>query len=105
VRDEELPELDTLVREACPYEVKGGSENKQGKANVLLQVGGWMGRVLIAGCSLQGCYVGMPLRGRLSPVPAAAPAPCPSCSYPEAYISLARTGSASLTATRMHASR
>ena len=43
VRDEELPELDTLVREACPYEVKGGSENKQGKANVLLQVslGGW----------------------------------------------------------------
>lgn len=49
MRDEELPELDTLVREACPYEVKGGSENKQGKANVLLQVGGWMGRVLIAG--------------------------------------------------------
>ncbi len=29
------------VREACQYEVKGGAENKQGKANVLLQVGGW----------------------------------------------------------------
>lgn len=28
------------VREACQYEVKGGAENKQGKANVLLQVGG-----------------------------------------------------------------
>lgn len=27
------------VREACQYEVKGGAENKQGKANVLLQVG------------------------------------------------------------------
>ncbi|PRW32956.1 activating signal cointegrator 1 complex subunit 3 isoform B [Chlorella sorokiniana] len=37
VREEELPELDTLVREACQYEVKGGAENKQGKANVLLQ--------------------------------------------------------------------
>lgn len=39
LREEELPELDTLTRESCPYEVKGGSENKQGKANVLLQVG------------------------------------------------------------------
>lgn len=38
VRDEELPELDTLQREACPYPAKGGSENKHGKANVLLQV-------------------------------------------------------------------
>ncbi len=39
VRDEELPELDTLQREACPYPVKGGAENKHGKANTLLQVG------------------------------------------------------------------
>ena len=64
VRDEELPELDTLVREACPYEVKGGSENKQGKANVLLQVG----------------VSGGPLPGRFPQVPAPAPAPSPSCS-------------------------
>lgn len=41
VRDEELPELDTLVRDACPYDVKGGgADSKQGKANVLLQVCG-----------------------------------------------------------------
>ena len=47
VREEELPELDTLARESCPYEVKGGCETKQGKANVLLQVrvvGGLCGR-------------------------------------------------------------
>ena len=44
VRDEELPELDTLVREVCPYEVKGGGDNKRGKANVLLQVGGRVGQ-------------------------------------------------------------
>ncbi|KAL4422681.1 hypothetical protein ABPG75_008878 [Micractinium tetrahymenae] len=37
VREEELPELDTLAREACPFDIKGGSENKQGKANILLQ--------------------------------------------------------------------
>ena len=36
------------VREACQYEVKGGAENKQGKANVLLQVGGR----LAASCAL-----------------------------------------------------
>ena len=45
VREEELPELDTLDRESCPYEVKGGCETKQGKANVLLQARfGWCGR-------------------------------------------------------------
>jgi replicative superfamily II helicase len=45
VREEELPELDSLVRDACPYDVKGGgAESKQGKANVLLQV-----RVCVAG--------------------------------------------------------
>ncbi|GAB4820015.1 hypothetical protein N2152v2_007061 [Parachlorella kessleri] len=37
VRDEELPELDTLQREACYYPANGGSENKHGKANILLQ--------------------------------------------------------------------
>ena len=37
VRDEELPELDELVRSACAYEVRGGPENKHGKVNVLLQ--------------------------------------------------------------------
>lgn len=38
VRDEELPELDNLAREACPFDIKGGSENKHGKINILLQV-------------------------------------------------------------------
>lgn len=39
VRDDELPELDTLARHACPCgDVKGGSENKHGKVNILLQV-------------------------------------------------------------------
>ena len=38
VREEELPELDNLVRSACPFEAKGGPENKHGKINILLQV-------------------------------------------------------------------
>lgn len=38
VREEELPELDNLVRSACPFDVKGGAENKHGKINILLQV-------------------------------------------------------------------
>jgi activating signal cointegrator complex subunit 3 len=38
VRDEELAELDTLAREACPFDVRGGPENKHGKVNILLQV-------------------------------------------------------------------
>lgn len=38
VREEELPELDNLVRSVCPFEVKGGPENKHGKINILLQV-------------------------------------------------------------------
>ncbi len=37
VRDEELIELDGLARSACPYDPRGGSENKHGKANILLQ--------------------------------------------------------------------
>lgn len=36
VRDEELLELDALAR-ACPFDPRGGSENKHGKANILLQ--------------------------------------------------------------------
>jgi hypothetical protein len=36
---EELPELEKLSREACPHDVKGGIENKHGKANILMQVG------------------------------------------------------------------
>ena len=38
IREEELPELDELQRNACPYDVKGGVENSQGKVSILLQV-------------------------------------------------------------------
>jgi hypothetical protein len=38
-REEELPELETLVRAgASPIKAQGGVESKQGKANVLIQV-------------------------------------------------------------------
>lgn len=38
-REEELPELETLVRAgASPVKAQGGVESKQGKANVLIQV-------------------------------------------------------------------
>lgn len=37
--EEELPELETLVRSgAAPFKAQGGVESKQGKANVLIQV-------------------------------------------------------------------
>lgn len=36
VRDDELPELDQLSR-GCDYQIKGGTETKHGKTNVLLQ--------------------------------------------------------------------
>jgi activating signal cointegrator complex subunit 3 len=36
VREDELPELDTLAR-GCDYEVRGGPETKHGKASILLQ--------------------------------------------------------------------
>lgn len=37
-REEELPELEQLIRaNQCPHAPKGGVENKQGKANVLIQ--------------------------------------------------------------------
>ena len=39
IREEELPELDSLAKDACPYDVKGGPENKHGKVAILLQVG------------------------------------------------------------------
>ena len=38
IREEELPELDTLAKDVCPYNVKGGPENKHGKVSILLQV-------------------------------------------------------------------
>ena len=37
VREEELPELDALARDACHFDIKGGPENKHGKVNILLQ--------------------------------------------------------------------
>jgi hypothetical protein len=38
VRDEELEELDFLLREACYLQpVQGGSENSYGKVNIMLQ--------------------------------------------------------------------
>ncbi|KAK9868384.1 hypothetical protein WJX84_004044 [Apatococcus fuscideae] len=37
MRDDELLELDTLARQACPCDVRGGAENKHGKVNILLQ--------------------------------------------------------------------
>ncbi|KAL5544599.1 hypothetical protein UlMin_008383 [Ulmus minor] len=38
VRDEEQNELETLVRKACPLEVKGGPSNKHGKISILIQL-------------------------------------------------------------------
>ncbi|CAK0786311.1 hypothetical protein CVIRNUC_009524 [Coccomyxa viridis] len=37
VREEELPELDQLCLHQCPFDVRGGPENKHGKVNILLQ--------------------------------------------------------------------
>lgn len=38
-REEELPELEQLRRQgAVPHDPQGGMENKQGKANMLIQV-------------------------------------------------------------------
>lgn len=37
IREEELPELDALARDACHFDIKGGPENKHGKVNILLQ--------------------------------------------------------------------
>lgn len=38
VREEEQQELAQLVRSHCPFEVKGGPEDKYGKINILIQV-------------------------------------------------------------------
>lgn len=38
VREEEMPEVEKLLRNSCPYDVKGGMENKVGKVNILMQV-------------------------------------------------------------------
>jgi Sec63 Brl domain len=38
VREEELPELDRLLTDACPFDARGGPENKQGKVCILIQV-------------------------------------------------------------------
>jgi hypothetical protein len=38
VREEELEELDRLSKDACEYDIKGGPENKHGKAAILMQV-------------------------------------------------------------------
>lgn len=35
-----MPEVEKLLRNSCPYDVKGGMENKVGKVNILMQVGG-----------------------------------------------------------------
>jgi len=37
VREDEMPELEKLARSCCPYEIKGGIENKTGKISILLQ--------------------------------------------------------------------
>lgn len=99
------------VREACQYEVKGGSENKQGKANVLLQVGGgareaggWAWRQ--APCTAPGAPLPRPCRRCnnpscllwISPFRLTLPAP-------QAYISRARVESFSLTADLMYVSQ
>ena len=38
VREEELEELDRLSKDVCEYDVKGGPENRHGKAAILMQV-------------------------------------------------------------------
>lgn len=53
VREEELYELETLCRSACPLHVRGGPEDKYGKISILIQVcciklisiNGFLGRV------------------------------------------------------------
>lgn len=38
VREEEQDELETLARDACPMEIKGGPTDKHGKISILIQV-------------------------------------------------------------------
>lgn len=37
VREEEQPELETLMRKTCPLHVRGGAEDKHGKISILIQ--------------------------------------------------------------------
>ncbi|XP_024368754.1 DExH-box ATP-dependent RNA helicase DExH14 isoform X1 [Physcomitrium patens] len=50
VREEEQQELAQLVRSHCPFEVKGGPEDKYGKINILIQV--YLSRGFVDGFSL-----------------------------------------------------
>lgn len=116
MREEELPELDTLVRDACQYDIKGGAENKQGKANVLLQVrGGGCGGGAAVG---KGCRQPAPMRRYCTSHPGLPSNPFPnprdrgslflfprSPACPQAYISRARVESFSLTADLMYVSQ
>jgi len=38
VRDEEVDELEALIKNFCPLEVKGGPTDKYGKISTLIQV-------------------------------------------------------------------
>ena len=38
VRDEEVPELESLAKDACPLEIGEGLASREGKVQVLLQV-------------------------------------------------------------------
>ncbi|GBG84220.1 hypothetical protein CBR_g38192 [Chara braunii] len=49
VREEELPELSALLG-MCPLEVRGGAEDKYGKANILIQV--YLSRIQVEAFSL-----------------------------------------------------
>ncbi|MEW5302418.1 MAG: hypothetical protein WDW36_005207 [Sanguina aurantia] len=50
VREEEMPEVEKLLRNSCPYDVKGGMENKVGKVNILMQA--WISRAKVESFSL-----------------------------------------------------
>ncbi|KAG0625562.1 hypothetical protein M758_2G065100 [Ceratodon purpureus] len=50
VREEEQQELSQLVRRYCPFEVRGGPEDKYGKINILIQV--YLSRGFLDGFSL-----------------------------------------------------
>ena len=50
IREEELPELDAMARSICEYDPRGGSENRHGKANILLQ--GYIARYRVDSFSL-----------------------------------------------------
>lgn len=57
IREEELPELDALARDACHFDIKGGPENKHGKVNILLQVSVGASAQVLAFIPDAGCVV------------------------------------------------